>query len=258
MFIRLLLLSLILIIIGQTPLIRPVREVSVKVTSPLQYGACRFAQNLKREVDFILNLRRLRVDNLRLAEEIWELESQLADCKELKQENRLLREQLEVSGNFAPRRLVLARVIGRSARGGESVLTINQGLEAGVCEGAAVIFKDFLLGEVFAAETKRAKVRLLTDPQFSTTALDQDSPDRARGLVRGQYGTTVVLKKILPTESLVVGDTIITSGEDGKFEKGLILGKVKKIWGQEAGVFKEAELDLMINFGSLEEVFVIK
>ena len=94
--------------------------------------------------------------------------------------------------------------------------------------------------------------------RFSAAALDQDSPERTRGLVTGQYGTTLTLQKVLPTERLVVGDTIVTSGEDGKFDKGLVLGTVRKVLGQEAGVFKAAELDLMVNLDSLEEVFVTR
>lgn len=257
-FIRLLLLSLVLIVLGQTPLITPIRSVSAKVANPLQYGVYRFSQNLKREFEFISRLRRLRLENLGLNERLLELESTLTTHKELEQENELLREQLGVNENFGDHELILVQVIGRSVRGGEATVTVDKGLSAGVREGAAVVFKDFLLGEVFQVESERAKVRLLTDPQFVAAALDQDSPDRARGLVCGQYGTTTVLEKVLPTESLVIGDTIITSGEDGKFEKGFILGTVKKISGQEAGVFKAAELDLMVSLDSLEEVFVMR
>lgn len=254
MFLRLFVLSLILIIIGQTPLVTPIRGAAAKVANPLQYGAYRFSQNLREEFDFILNLRRLRTENLKLNKEVLELESQLSVHNELKRENEVLREQVD-KDQTSPK-LVLARIIGRSARGGEATVTINKGSKAGVREGVAVVFKNFLLGEVFGVEPERAKVRLLTDSRFSAAALDQNSPDRARGLVTGQYGTTIILQKVLPTESLAVGDTIITSGEDGKFDKDLILGKVKRILGQEAEVFKGAELELMVDFGSLEEVFV--
>jgi len=256
MFFRLLFLSLVLIILGQTPLITPVRTVFARVANPVQYSAYRLSQDLKKELDFILNLRRLRIENLELSERVLELESVRATHKELEEENRLLREQLGIGERFGEQNLVLTKIIGRSARGGEAVVTIDKGSDAGLSEGAAVIFKNFLLGEVFLVESQRAKVRLLTDSQFVAAALDQDSPDRARGLVNGQYGTTAVLQKVLPTEDLVVGDTIITSGEDGKFEKGLVLGVVRKIFGQEAGVFKGAELRLMVDFDSLEEVFV--
>jgi len=257
MFIRLLLLSLILIILGQTPLITPIRKASARVSNPIQYSAYRLSQNLKRELDFVLNLRRLRVENLEFHERLLELESILASHKELKEENRLLREQVGVEALSGERNLVLAKIVGRSARGGEATVTIDRGSDAGLREGAAVIFKNFLLGEVFLVEPQRARVRLLTDSQFVAAALDQDSPDRARGLVSGQYGTTAFLQKVLPTENLVVEDTIITSGEDGKFEKGLVLGTVKRVFGQEAGVFKGAELRLMVDFDSLEEVFVV-
>lgn len=256
MFLRLLFLTLILIVLGQTPLMRPIEGLSARTVTPPQYAAYRLSQNLKKEFDFLVNLRYLRVENLRLGQRILELESTLALRRELEQENKKLREQLDVADNSPDQGLILAQVVGRSSRGGEAVVTVNRGADAGVAEGAVVIFRTFLLGEVAAVEPGRAKIRLLTDSSFSAAALDQDSPDRARGLVSGQYGTAVTLKKVLPTEQLVVGDTIITSGEDGKFEKGLILGTVKKIYGQEADVFKSAELELMVNLDSLEEVFI--
>ena len=261
MFIRLLLLSLILIVLGQTPLIVPLRAISASVANPVQYSAYRLSQNLKRELEFVLNLGRLRVENIGLTERLLELESVLAISKELEEENNLLREQLgvlPVGRQGVERQLVLVAIIGRSARGGEATVTINKGSEAGLREGAAVVIKNLLLGEVFLVEPKRAKVRLLTDPQFVAAALDQDSPDRARGLVSGQYGTAIILQRILPTEFLAVGDTVVTSGEDSKFEKGLVLGTVRKILTSETAVFKAAELELVVDIDSLEEVFVVR
>lgn len=257
-FLRLLFLSMVLMVIGQTPLIEPIRAASASVANPFQYSAYRLSQNLKKELEFITNLRRLRVENIGLAGRLLELESVLAVNKELGEENNLLREQLELGENLDKPALVLAAIIGRSARGGEATITINKGAEDGLREASAVVVKNFLLGEVFLVEPKRAKVRLLTDPQFVAAALDQDSPDRARGLVSGQYGTTLVLQRVLPTESLAVGDVVVTSGEDGKFEKGLVLGTVKKILTSETAVFKAAELDLAVDLDSLENVFVVK
>jgi len=258
MFLRLLCLSLILILLGQTPLVNPVRAVTAHLINPLQYGAYHLSQNLKKEAEFFAHLRRLPAENLRLEERVRELEAVAALNRELEQENERLREQLAVRDKLPERELVLAQVVGRSSRGGEATITVNRGTNSGITEGASVVVRNFLLGEVLTIEPERAKIHLLTDARFSAAALDQDSPDRARGLVSGQYGTAVVLQKILPTEQVVVGDTIITSGEDGKFVKGLILGQVLRIHGQEADVFKSAELGLMVNFDSLEEVFVVR
>ena len=258
MYVRLLFLSLILIILDQTPLIMPIRGAAARVVSPLQYGVYQVSQSLRGELDFFLNLRYLRIENLKLGDRVLELESRLSNHKELGQENKLLKEQLAVVEETFPQKLVLAEIVGRSTQAGEATAVINKGSENGVREGSAVIFKKFLLGEVFQVEPRRAKIRLLTDPQFSTTVLDQDSPERTRGLARGQYGTILVLQKVLPTEPLVVGDMIITSGEDGKFAKGFILGTISRILGQEADVFKEAELEFPVGIGDLEEVFVVK
>ena len=208
-----------------------------------------------------MNLRRLRVENIGLSSRLLELESVLAINKELGEENNLLREKLDIpplGEQEGERQLVLAAIIGRSERGGEATVTIDKGSEHGLREGAPVVIKNLLLGEVFLVEPQRAKVRLLTDPQFVAAALDQDSPDRARGLVSGQYGTAIILQRVLPTEFLAVGDVVVTSGEDGKFEKGLVLGVVSKILTSETAVFKAAELELMVTPDSLEEVFVVK
>lgn len=257
MYIRLLFLSLVLIILGQTPLIVPIRKTAAEVINPFQYGVYQISQSLRREWDFVVNLRRLRAENLRLGDKVLNLESKLSQHKELERENELLKGQID-EGVSEEEKLILAEIVARSSQAGEATLTVSRGFEDGVREGAAVIFKNFLLGEVFQVEPGRSRIRLLTDPQFSAAALDQDSPERTRGLVRGQYGTALVLQKVLPTEPLVVGDTIITSGEDGKFDKGLILGRVKKIVGQEAEVFKSAELELFVDIGDLEGVFVTK
>ncbi len=120
MFLRLLFLSLIFIILGQTPLIRPIRLAAAKISNPLQYGVYRFSQGLKQELEFVSNLRRLRSENLKLVDEVLGLESLLADYKEAKRENEELREQLgglpagrQADGDPVPGKLVWAQIVGR-------------------------------------------------------------------------------------------------------------------------------------------------
>lgn len=258
MFLRYLIASLILILLGRTPLIDPLHAAAAMIGDPLQYGAYRLGQNLSRFVSFWANLAELNQENFSLEEKIVELESRLAFFKELERENSLLREQLNLPENQALGNLVLAEVVGRSQSEGRSVLVINKGRAAGVRAGAAVVVKNFLLGEVVEVSSKRAEIRLVTDPNFSAAALDQDSPDRAQGLVKGRYGTGMVLEKVLPHEEINVGETMITSGEDGKFVKGLILGQVESVSGAGSQVFKSAKLKSPLDLNLLEEVFVIK
>lgn len=258
MFLRFLVLSLLLIIVGQTPLIQPVRNLAATVVSPLQYGSYQLSQSLRRELNFWTNLRSLPPENQQLSQRILQLESQLAELTEVERENEVLRSQLEIGAPEPPQNLLLAKITGRSRADVRSELIIDQGTAAGVRQGSVVIQQNLLLGVVVRVEKHRAVVRLTTDPEFRAAALTQGSDGRARGLVRGQFGTKLLLEKVLPDEPLKVGDTVITSGEDGKFSKGLILGKISRILGQEVEVFKSAEVDLMVDVNELEEVFIIK
>jgi rod shape-determining protein MreC len=93
------------------------------------------------------------------------------------------------------------------------------------------------------------------------SALVQGS--RAAGIVRGQYGDTLVMDWILQTEDVKVGDVVITAGlaigNDLKslYPKGLILGKVVEVTKGENGTFQRAILVPAVDLRHLETVLVV-
>lgn len=257
-FLRFLIASLALLLIGQTPFVAPLRATAAAVGSPVEYGAYHLGQNLRSFLSFYVRLSEINQENFVLKERVAELESRLVTLKEALRENRLLREQLDLGEGPTLGGLILAQIVGRPSGGEPSRVVISKGSDAGVREGAAVVVKNFLVGEVAEVSQRRATVRLLTDSEFLAAAMDRDSPDRARGLVKGRYGTSTVLEKVLPDEEMRVGDTVITSGEDEKFAKGLVLGKIESLAGAGADVFRSAKLQSLVDFSRLEEVFVIR
>jgi rod shape-determining protein MreC len=54
-----------------------------------------------------------------------------------------------------------------------------------------------------------------------------------------------------------IGDTVISSGLDGLFPKGLPVGTVSDISRPESGLFQEVKVRPFVNFTKLEEVLVI-
>lgn len=258
MFLRYLIITITIIILGQTSLYPPVQNAASNLLAPLQYTAYQISSQVKSELQFLREVRNLKNENRKLSLKVWELESQLAELKETQEENQTLREQLQVLGNLPTTKLSFVQIIGRAPQGAKGEIIINQGASDGIKTGHAVIYKNFLLGEVARVQNKSAVVRLTTDSSFRTTALDQDSPTRSRGLVRGEFGTNLILEKVLPNEQISLNDTIITSGEDGKFVKGLIVGKIIEVLGKETEVFKTAQLELPVEIDRLEGVFVLK
>src|SRR5207247_1570158 len=73
-----------------------------------------------------------------------------------------------------------------------------------------VISDQGVVGRVSEVGANYSKVLLVTDTGSSVSALVQGS--RAAGLVRGQFGDTLVMDWILQTEDVKVGDIIITAG----------------------------------------------
>jgi rod shape-determining protein MreC len=54
-----------------------------------------------------------------------------------------------------------------------------------------------------------------------------------------------------------VGDTVVSSGMDGIFPKGLPIGKVVNIANQESGIFQSIAVSPFVDFNSLEEVLIV-
>jgi rod shape-determining protein MreC len=104
--------------------------------------------------------------------------------------------------------------------------------------------------------TKRsAKVILLTDANSGIDVLVQRT--RSRGIVSGSLDNGTVLKYMKRSEDVQVGDRLITSGVDGVFPKGLLVGTVIKVNKQHLGLFQSVEVLPAVQSSRVEEVLVV-
>lgn len=254
--VRYLFFSLFLLILGQTPVVKSWRNLTANVVVPLQYGLSVSAQNLRKPLVFVTELATLRSENERLRARVEDLEGQSVELKAVAQENELLREQARLGKDLnLGKKMVLASVIGRGMQEG-SYLLLDKGAASGLRMGMVVVYKNFLVGEVVEVEPQMSKVHTVFDPRFRAPAAGLDTPGRPRGLVRGEYATSLMMEKILPGEPLAVGERIVTSGEGG-YPANLLLGKVKEVSRGAAEVLKWARLTPFIELDALSTVFVI-
>ncbi|MEK7611084.1 MAG: rod shape-determining protein MreC [Patescibacteria group bacterium] len=255
--IRFLLLSLAIFILGQTVVLKSLRNFVTPLVLPIEYGMSVLGQKVIEAGRLITSIGSLRQENFRLIGEVEDLRGQVAYLREAEEENSLLRSQLSLvkeTGLTAP--LILADVVGRDNQSG-SYLLLNRGERDGVTVGSAVIYKKFLLGEVAEVSGASARVRTIFDSQFRVPALSAESVTRTRGLVRGEFSTSLLMEKILPVEEVERGQTIITSGEGG-FPRGLVLGLVKEVSRGDAEILKWARLSPLIDLSRVDRVFVVK
>jgi rod shape-determining protein MreC len=93
------------------------------------------------------------------------------------------------------------------------------------------------------------------DRQSAVDATVQRS--RSRGIVRGLGSEGIGFEFVARGADVVVGDLVITSGLGGVYPKGLRIGRVTAVSDPGAKLVQTATLEPAVDFGRLEQVFVI-
>jgi rod shape-determining protein MreC len=201
-----------------------------------------------------LDLVEAKRENGRLRQRLGKLELRNSELMEFQSENERLRNLLQVKETHLLEG-VAARVIGFDPSNWVRGITLNKGTDHGVQVGMPVIEGRGIVGQVTAAGPKTSKVILMIDHSSSVDALVQSS--RARGIVEGSGSQKAILRYVVREEKVEVGDRVITSGMDGVYPKGMLLGKVVAVRNQTKGMFQQVEILPGVDFQQLEDVFVV-
>jgi rod shape-determining protein MreC len=151
--------------------------------------------------------------------------------------------------------VVAAEVIGKDPSPWFKTIMINKGKDDGVKKGAAVVSPEGIVGQVAEVSARNSKVLLIIDHNSAVDALVQRS--RARGIIKGGFADRCVFKYVLRKKGIAVGDTVVSSGLDGVFLKGLPVGQVSGVVKPNSGIFQEVTVTPCVDFEKLEEVLVV-
>jgi rod shape-determining protein MreC len=151
--------------------------------------------------------------------------------------------------------MVPANVIHQDLSPWFQSLIIDQGAAAGIRPGMPVITESGVVGLVSGTTPGAAKVMLIIDPQSRLDAYVERT--RARATVRGAAAREADLDYVSRQENLEEGDLLLTSGMGGVYPKGLLVGRVAKVDRKNSGLFLAASVLPAVDFGRLDEVFVI-
>ncbi|MSR64654.1 MAG: rod shape-determining protein MreC [Verrucomicrobiae bacterium] len=194
-----------------------------------------------------------------LHEEVVKLQSQLQQMKELEKENDRLRQMLDFKGRTTLR-LKPARVINRAASNWWVAMDIDAGKEEGVQPNMAVISAAGLVGKTTEVGRHVARVLLVADPNCKVAAMVDSTRDS--GIVEGDTQGNIedarcLIQFINRNSKVKVDDTVITSGLDELYPKGIIVGRVMQVNEEQYGLYKSARIELAADLMRLEDVFVV-
>lgn len=222
-----------------------------QITIPIQYGLYKTSNSVLRQFEFIILAGRASSENKLLKDQVAQI---------LSENSRLRRELAEAQGFLAQQKtfsphtfnLVPSRPIGISR-----FLIIDKGGDDGINLNQSVIYKDNYIGKIKEVSPKKSLVLLSSDPDSRISAFVSNPEGKARGVLTGQFGSEMLLDKILHQESVRVNDLVYTQGTEVEIPRGLILGQVASVDLRDNEVFKQAKVRGVFEVSDLDIVFVI-
>jgi len=175
-------------------------------------------------------------------------------CFETRLSNERFRNLLAFKKEL-PYQLLGAEVVGKDPSPWFKTIMINKGAADGVRKGMPVVIPEGIVGLVIDVSGTYSKTLLIVDRNSSVDALIQKT--RARGIVKGDPTGRCVFKYVLRKHDINIGDTVISSGLDGVFPKGLRVGRISEIVKLNSGIFQEVAVTPYVDFETLEEVFIV-
>ena len=231
----------------------PILEaVTFGAFAEVQRAASTVIGGVRTSWDDYLALQSVRSDNEQLRREVAQLQIALQQQRALAQQSRTLVDLLELREQVQLD-TVAAAVIAGSASPDFRTLTIDKGTTDGLRPDMAVIAPAGVVGRVITPSARAAKVQLLIDRNAAAGAIVERS--RAQGVVEGTGGD-LRLNYVSGTADVQSGDVVITSGIDGIYPKGFVIGQIESV-ERSAGGFGAIVIRPAVEFSSLETVLVV-
>lgn len=196
----------------------------------------------------------LQKENQRLTELVQKFEMDNTHLREQETENNRLRELLSFKSKFEYKMLP-GEIIGRDPSSWFKTILVDKGSLEGVEKEAGVITPNGVVGKVTDVASNSSKVLLITDVNSFVDAIIKRSG--ARGVVVGYRENRCALSYVLKTEDIAIGDSIVSSGLNSIYPKGVQIGTVTNLHKDKSGFFQFIEVTPSVDFSKLHEVLIV-
>ncbi|MGD8888591.1 MAG: rod shape-determining protein MreC, partial [Desulfobacterales bacterium] len=220
-----------------------------------------FQELVTRSIDFIQGIWQHYFNLVTASKENYELRNRLNQAieennkwRELELANNRLRNLLNFQKSIT-KRVIAAEVIGKDPSAWFKTVVIDKGKADGLTRGLPVVMPEGITGQVIEVSNHYSKVMLIIDRNSAVDALVQRS--RARGVIKGESRDQCRLNYVLRKHDVRVGDTVISSGLDGVYPKGLRIGLISDVIKRNSEIFQEVTITPFVDFEKLEEVLVV-
>lgn len=234
---------------------RLIRVWATAIIAPFQKLSVHSGEGIRGIWRNYVDLIHVRQQNDQMKQEIDRLRLQQARLQQDAEQGKRLQALLGFHEQYLDT-TVAAQVIGTSGTDLSRVIYIDRGTKDGIEPGMAVITPDGIVGKVSRADRTTSQVLLITDPLSGAGVLFERL--RLNGILKGTQGGYPEVLNVMADEKVQVGDTIITTGGDRVFPKGLPVGTVLNVFpDRDRDPFLAIKVKPAVNLGRLEEVLVV-
>jgi rod shape-determining protein MreC len=152
-----------------------------------------------------------------------------------------------------------ARVVSNSINSQKNYFQINRGSNQGIKDNMAVINSDgSVAGQVVGVSENFSQVMSLLNVHSTVSAMMKKSRNNGRIEWDGQSPLYLTLKNIPKSDSVMVGDTVLTGINSYNYPPGWMIGTVSEIVEDKTTNFYVLRVRPTANFQNLQQVFVIE
>ena len=230
------------------------------VLEPFQKVSNTISGKVTSTLDMLFNAKKYYEENQQLRKEIADLNREVANYEELRSQLEELqsfvgiREAHEDITFSAP-----CEIIGYVDNDPFGAFQIDGGSEDGISLYDPVVTEQGLVGVITELGDKTATVTTILSPDVSVAVYCSTTKDH--GVLTGSVGMSINglcrLQYLDKDTSLREGKTIVTSGENGLFPKGYMVGYVKEVGMEESGLTAFASVEPAADLSDLSMVVVI-
>jgi rod shape-determining protein MreC len=197
-------------------------------------------------------LTQVRAENEQLQQQLGQMRIELQRERGLAGQSQALQKLLDLKSH-TDLSTTGANVIAGGASPDFRTITIDKGAADGLRPDLAVLAPAGVVGRVIMPSARAAKVQLLIDRNAAAGALVERT--RAQGVVVGTGSDDLRMDYVPGSADVKAGDTIVTSGIDGIYPKGFVIGKIQSVQ-RGAGQYSAIVIRPAVDFSSLEAVLI--
>lgn len=194
-----------------------------------------------------------------LRNQIGELQAELVDYENLKNQNEIYKEFLELKEENKDYQFVEATVIARDSADVFQSFSISKGLANGVKKGDAVLYGKYLVGIIEKVYPDYSVVKTVLDSDFNASAYEIVTNE-----ISYVTGTPALAKdgkckmaNLSSSTEIAYGSIICTAGIGSTIPKGLIIGTVDEIADEATDISSYAVISTGADISEISSCFVL-